>query len=255
VHLRFGKSGIGNHRDKLLDTMTVKITIRKSPKEKEEGSALTFFGFQRLERQALDLRICESVKSNLLSAKRGSRKNLLWVQIFRKENRRAGLEFFGPVKGKRSCWHGPSDPWVEEGNVINDHIDKMFSRFSVTLKRKNVGSLPSLIEGIKKVYIPEPIFHILQETNDMRRFIQGSHHEEKCIGQLNGISFQHQFCFKKHDGKTLTWGKKYSTTAKWGPSSGLSFLKFVPYHPIFSSKLVFLQHLLKSIMHRGVIEM
>jgi hypothetical protein len=53
----------------------------------------------------------------------------------------------------------------------HDHFDQMFSRFSVTLKRKNVGSLPSLIECIKKEYIPEPSFHILEETVDMRRFI------------------------------------------------------------------------------------
>ena len=50
---------------------------------------------------------------------------------------------------------------------IHDHIDQMFSLFSVTLKRKNVGSLPSLIECIKKAYIPEPVFHILEEIVDM----------------------------------------------------------------------------------------
>ena len=44
----------------------------------------------------------------------------------------------------------------------HDHIDQMFRRFSVTLRRKNVGSLPSLIECIKKSYIPEPIFHVLE---------------------------------------------------------------------------------------------
>ena len=36
----------------------------------------------------------------------------------------------------------------------HDHFDQMFSSFSATLKRKNVGSLPSLIECIKKTYIP-----------------------------------------------------------------------------------------------------
>jgi hypothetical protein len=59
----------------------------------------------------------------------------------------------------------------------HDHIDQMFSCFSVTLKRKHVGSLPSLIECIKKAYIQEPIFHILEEIVDMQRFIQGSHCE------------------------------------------------------------------------------
>jgi hypothetical protein len=123
----------------------------------------------------------------------------------------------------------------------HDHIDQMFSHFSVTLKRKNVGSLPSLIECIKKVYIPKHVFHILEEIVDVQRFIQGSHHEEKCIKQLNDISFQHQFCFKNVDGKTLVWGKKYSTTTEWGPSSGLTFFKFIPDRPIFASKLLFLQ--------------
>jgi hypothetical protein len=123
----------------------------------------------------------------------------------------------------------------------HDHIDQIFSHFSVTLKRENVGILPSLIECIKEAYIPDHVFHILEEIVDMQRFIQGSHCEEKCIEQLNDISFQHQFCFKKIDGKTLIWGKHYSTTTEWGPSSSLTFLKFIPDCSIFASKLLFLQ--------------
>jgi hypothetical protein len=84
-------------------------------------------------------------------------------------------------------------------------------------------------------------FHILEEPVDMQRFIQGSYHEEKYIEQFNDVSFQHQFCFKKIDGKTLIWGKQYSTTTEWGPSSSLSFLKFIPNRLIFASKLLFLQ--------------
>ena len=98
-----------------------------------------------------------------------------------------------------------------------------------------------MIECIKKAYIPELVFHILEEIVDMRRFIHGSHHEEKCIENLNDIGCQYQFCFKKFDGKTLIWGKQYSTTTEWGPSSGLSFFKFIPDRPIFASKLSFLQ--------------
>ena len=85
----------------------------------------------------------------------------------------------------------------------------MFSRFSVTLRRNNVGSLPSLIECIKKSYMPNPIFHVLEEIVDMQSFILGLHGEEKCIEELNENSLQHQFCIKKVDGKTLIWGKKY----------------------------------------------
>ena len=53
----------------------------------------------------------------------------------------------------------------------HDHIDQMFNHLSVTLKRKNVGILPSLIECIKKAYTPGLVFHILEETVDMQRFI------------------------------------------------------------------------------------
>ena len=77
-------------------------------------------------------------------------------------------------------------------------------------------------------------FDVLEETIDMRRFILGSHGAEKCIEQLNDISFQHQFRIKKIDGKTLIWAKKYSTIAEWAPPSSLEILKFIPDHPIFA---------------------
>lgn len=104
----------------------------------------------------------------------------------------------------------------------HDHIDQMFNCFAVTLKRNNVGILPSLIQAIKRAYMLEPIVHTLQETIDMQRFIQGSHGEEKCIEQLNDISVQPQFCIKNIDAKTLIYGKKYSTSVELGPSSGFS---------------------------------
>jgi len=96
----------------------------------------------------------------------------------------------------------------------HDHIDQMFSHFLVTLRRKEVRSFPSLIECIKKSYMPEPTFDVLEDTIDMRRFILGSYGEGKCIEQLNDISFQHQFRIKKIDGKMLIWSKKYSTTTE-----------------------------------------
>ena len=49
----------------------------------------------------------------------------------------------------------------------HDHIDQMFNRFLVTLRRKEAVSLPSLIECIKKSYMLEPIFDVLEETVDM----------------------------------------------------------------------------------------
>ena len=47
------------------------------------------------------------------------------------------------------------------------------------------------------------------------------------------------------DGKTIIWGKKYSTTAEWVPSSGLEFLNFIPYHPIFALNILLLQSVVK----------
>ena len=89
--------------------------------------------------------------------------------------------------------------------------------------------------------MPEPIFHVLEEIVDMRRFILRSHGEEKCIEQLRDISFQHQFHIKQIDGKEVIMGKKYSTTTEWVPSSGLEFLKFILDHPIFVSNILLLQ--------------
>ena len=37
------------------------------------------------------------------------------------------------------------------------------------------------------------------------------------------------------------WGKKYSTSTEWGPSSGLAFLKFIPNHQMYASNLWLLQ--------------
>jgi len=59
----------------------------------------------------------------------------------------------------------------------HDHIDQMFSRFAITLRRKNIGSLPSLTKIIKKTCSPKPVVHSLEEIIGMRRFILGSHGE------------------------------------------------------------------------------
>ena len=95
----------------------------------------------------------------------------------------------------------------------HDHIDQMFSYFAMTLGRKNVGSMPSLTEIIRNTYNPNPIALTLEEIVDVQRFIMGSHGEERCIQIINDISFQHQFSIKNIDGKTLQWGKNYSTSA------------------------------------------
>jgi hypothetical protein len=65
AHQHFGKSGFKNHGNKWLDTATTEIAIRRSPKEKEERSALTVFGFQRFGDKAPNHRIHKIRKSDL----------------------------------------------------------------------------------------------------------------------------------------------------------------------------------------------
>ena len=72
---------------------------------------------------------------------------------------------------------------------MRDHIDQMFICFVVELKRKNIGSLLSLISIIKKSHFPGPVFHALENIVDMCRFIHRLHGEEKCIIQINYINF------------------------------------------------------------------
>jgi hypothetical protein len=82
VNRSFGKLRFRSRGDEFLDIAIVEIAIRKIPKRKEERSVLTVFEFRGFERPTLDLRTHESEKSDLLSAKRGSHEDLLWVQIF-----------------------------------------------------------------------------------------------------------------------------------------------------------------------------
>ena len=80
---------------------------------------------------------------------------------------------------------------------MHEHIDQKFNHFVRTLRRNKVGTLPSLIEIVRKAYHPEHIVQKLEETICMRIFIFGSHHEERCIEKLYGIRFQHQFLMKR----------------------------------------------------------
>ena len=50
----------------------------------------------------------------------------------------------------------------------HDHIDQMFSHFARTLRRNKFGSLPSLIEIVRKSYHPEPVVQTLEETVDIQ---------------------------------------------------------------------------------------
>jgi ribonuclease HI len=132
---------LGGQGDEFLDIVIVEIVIRKIPKREEERSALTVFGFRGFKRPTLDLRTHESVKSDLLSEKRGSHEGLLWVHIFQKENRRFSAKLFGPVVKKKSrvdvdlltcglrgCGRQRQDLGVysiffEEDNIPLEHID------------------------------------------------------------------------------------------------------------------------------------
>jgi len=124
----------------------------------------------------------------------------------------------------------------------HDHIYLMFSHLSVTLRRKEVGSLPSLIECIRKSYMPEPTFDVLEETIDMQRFILGSYGEGKCIEQFNDISFQHQFRIQKSDGKTLIWGGIVFNYCRMG-----IVIRFEIFEVRFRSSNIFIKNIVITI--------
>ena len=93
---------------------------------------------------------------------------------------------------------------------------------------------------IINTYSPYHVLLMLEEIVDMHRFIMGSYGEERCTEKINNISFQNQFRIKRIDGKTLIWGKKYSASVYWGPTLGLTVLKFISIHQIYASKLLLL---------------
>ena len=79
-----------------------------------------------------------------------------------------------------------------------DHIDKMFSRFSKKLARCDAFTLPMLTKFISEAYTPEPEVHHLNEVYDFKRFCNvGDGMIIKVLAPLNNISFNHVFLIKR----------------------------------------------------------
>jgi hypothetical protein len=98
------------------------------------------------------------------------------------------------------------------------------------MRNKNVRILPSLIETINsKCY-----FHTLVEAIDMQILLRKCMVENISLNNLMALASSINFVPKNIDGKTLIWGKEYSSSSKWEPSSGLSFLKFIPCHQTYA---------------------
>ena len=81
MYYSFDKSGFGSQGDKVTRHRDHRNPDRENPEREKGKVSVDCFGFQGFERPMLDHWIQEVAKSDLLSAKRGSRESLLWVQI------------------------------------------------------------------------------------------------------------------------------------------------------------------------------
>jgi hypothetical protein len=126
----------------------------------------------------------------------------------------------------------------------HDQIDQMFSRFSTKLNRNRAFRLETLVDIVKNSYRPQPEVIMVDETADFKTFViernQPNVHsvQGKVLEDLNAISFQRQFRFKKVVGnngerKTLFHAKHLSTTRSWGEP--VHFVNYIPTTPFWAS--------------------
>ncbi|KAL3697378.1 hypothetical protein R1sor_011454 [Riccia sorocarpa] len=54
----------------------------------------------------------------------------------------------------------------------HDHVDQMFSRFSVALRKRQAFTMPELRMVIQESYSPSPSFEVLEETWDFKNILQ-----------------------------------------------------------------------------------
>ncbi|KAL3684786.1 hypothetical protein R1sor_002808 [Riccia sorocarpa] len=54
----------------------------------------------------------------------------------------------------------------------HDHVDQMFSRFSVALRGKKAFTMPQMQQVIQEAYVPSPVFEVLEETWDFKAIVQ-----------------------------------------------------------------------------------
>ncbi|KAL3694143.1 hypothetical protein R1sor_007794 [Riccia sorocarpa] len=72
----------------------------------------------------------------------------------------------------------------------HDHVDKMFSRFSVALRGKKAFTMPQMQHVIQEAYVPSPVFEVLEETWDFKAIVQA---RPSPVLPLHDVTFNQQF--------------------------------------------------------------
>ncbi|KAL3677679.1 hypothetical protein R1sor_020635 [Riccia sorocarpa] len=108
----------------------------------------------------------------------------------------------------------------------HDHVDQMFSRFSVALRGKKAFTMPQMQQVIQEAYIPSPIFEVLEETWDFKAIVQSRPSQ---VLHLHDVTFNQQFKIALGgDNWPRIWTKKFSTDETWEPIGGVRHLVLIP---------------------------
>ncbi|KAL3685445.1 hypothetical protein R1sor_003467 [Riccia sorocarpa] len=108
----------------------------------------------------------------------------------------------------------------------HDHVDQMFSRFSVALRGKKTFTMPQMQQVIQDAYIPSPKFEVLEETWDFKSIVQS---RPSPVLPLHDVTFNQQFKIALGgDNWPRLWTKKFSTDETWEPTGGVRHLVMIP---------------------------
>ncbi|KAL3692063.1 hypothetical protein R1sor_005714 [Riccia sorocarpa] len=109
----------------------------------------------------------------------------------------------------------------------HDHVDQMFSRFSVALRGKKAFTMPQMQQVIQEAYVPSPVFEVLEETWDFKTIVQS---RPSPVLPLHDVIFNQQFKIALGgDNWPRLWTKKFSTDETWEPTGGVRHLVLIPY--------------------------
>ncbi|KAL3686648.1 hypothetical protein R1sor_009222 [Riccia sorocarpa] len=99
----------------------------------------------------------------------------------------------------------------------HDHVDQMFSRFSVALRGKKAFTMPQMQQVIQEAYVPSLVFEVLEETWDFKTIVQS---RLSPMLPLHDVTFNQQFKIALGgDNWPKLWTKKFSTDETWEPTA------------------------------------
>ncbi|KAL3679359.1 hypothetical protein R1sor_022315 [Riccia sorocarpa] len=108
----------------------------------------------------------------------------------------------------------------------HDHVDQIFSRFSVALRKRQAFTMPELRMVIQESYSPSPSFEVLEETWDFKNILQT---EPVSVLPLHDVTFNQQFkIVMDNESWPRLWTKKFNTDERWVPEEGVRHLVFFP---------------------------